>query len=106
MGEVFFVARLLFEENGKWYYVATNADRYNWGGTVATYTDVSVLPNSKVSYNKTVPNLELFLPNMYIPDLTGKNVKVEFAVILDDVPNNQLNKLMYYLTTTTFSLTK
>lgn len=101
LGEVYFVARLATEDG---YYVRTSGLYYNWGGTVATYKKMTLLPNSKVSYNKAKKNFELFLPFEYIPDLKGKKVIVEFSVYLDDASNNQYNKLMYYSATNPLSL--
>jgi hypothetical protein len=105
LGEVYFLARLVNEEG---YYVKSqNPLFYNWGGTVATYIKVNLLPNSNVSYNKKVKNFELYLPYSEIPnDLVGKKVYVEFSVVLDDMKNNQLNKLMYYNSTNAFTVTK
>jgi hypothetical protein len=105
LGEVYFLARLV-DENG--YYVKSQDPLYyNWGGTVATYIKVNLLPSSRVSYNKTVKNFELYLPYSEIPnDLIGKKVYVEFSVVLDDVKNKQLDKLMYYNSTNAFTVTK
>ncbi|HPG12785.1 MAG TPA: hypothetical protein PLU37_14730, partial [Chitinophagaceae bacterium] len=80
---------------------------YNWGGTVAAYVKMNLLPDSDVSYNKNGnKNLELFLPFDYIPQLAGKKVKVVFAVYLDDVANKQMNKLMYFSMTEPLSVTQ
>jgi hypothetical protein len=104
LGEVYFVARLADEDG---YYVRTSSLFYNWGGTVATYLKMNLLPNSKVSYNKTAKkNLELFLPFDQIPEMNGKKVVIEFAVYLDDVKNNQMDKLMYFSTTNPLSITR
>ena len=65
---------------------------------------MNLLPNSKVSYNKTKKNFELFLPFDYVPETYGKKVIVVFAVYLDDVANKQMDKLMYFSTTTPLSL--
>jgi hypothetical protein len=105
-GDVYFLARLVDEEG---YYVKSkNPLYYNWGGAVATYLKMNLLPNSKVSYNKgKTKNLELYLPYTEIPnELIGKKVYVEFSVVLDDVKNNQLDKLMYYNSTNAFTVTK
>jgi hypothetical protein len=102
LGQVYFVARLVNEDG---FYVPTkNLLYYNWGGTVATYMKVNVLPNTNVSYNKKVKNLKLILPYSEIPDLKGKKVYVEFSVVLDDTKNNQYNKLMYYNSTDLLSI--
>lgn len=101
LGEVYFVARLATEDG---YYVKSNGLFYNWGGSVAAYKKMNLLPNSKVSYNKLKKNLELFLPFEYIPDLKGENVVVEFTVYLNDSKNNQWNKLMYFSNSSPMSL--
>ncbi len=101
LGEVYFVARLATEDG---YYLKTSSLYYNWGGTVAAYKKMNLLPNSKVSYNKTKKNFELFLPFDYVPETYGKKVIVVFAVYLDDVANKQMDKLMYFSTTTPLSL--
>jgi hypothetical protein len=103
LGEVYFVARLATEDG---YYLKTSSLYYNWGGTVAAYKKMNLLPNSKVSYNKTKKNFELFLPFDYVPETYGKKVIVVFAVYLDDVANKQMDKLMYFSTTTPLSLTR
>ena len=58
---------------------------------------MNLLPNSKVSYNKTSKkNLELFIPYDKIPELNGKKLMIVFAVYLDDEANGQKDKLMYF----------
>jgi hypothetical protein len=102
LGEVYFVARLIDE---KGYFIRTNNSYYNWGGNAAVYLKMNLLPNSKVSYNKDVrDNMELFFPLRLFPELYGQRVKVAFAVYLDDVVNNQMDKLMYFSTTNTLSV--
>ena len=98
---VYYVARL-FDDSGQ--YLQDNNDTYNWGGYVATYVKANILPNSKASYNKGTKNLELFLPYSEIPPLNGKKVSIEFTVVLDDIANGQLNKVMYFVSTTPLSL--
>jgi len=102
LGEVYLVARLA-DEYG--YYIKTTNMYYNWGGVAASYLKMNLLPNSKVSYNKgNVNNLELFLPYDQVPDLSGRRIKVVFAVYLDDVVNNQMDKLMYFSMTNPLSI--
>ena len=104
LGQVYVVARLADEEG---YYIKTDNLYYNWGGTAATYLKMNLLPNSKASYNKmTKKNLELFFPFDQMPELYGKKVMIVFAVYLDDVTNGQLDKLMYFSTTTPLSVSK
>lgn len=102
LGEVYFVARLANEEG---YYFKTTNKYYNWGGALASYLKINLLPNSKVTYNKnTKNNLELFFPFNMFPDLYGQRVRVAFAVYLDDVANNQMEKLMYFSATNALSI--
>lgn len=104
LGQVFLVARL-YDENFK--YLPDDNKEYNWGGYVATYVKALLVPNSKVSYNKsTVRNLELFLPFSEIPELNGKKVGVEFTVVLDDVLNGQYDKLMFYSSSQPLAITR
>ncbi|RYY60949.1 MAG: hypothetical protein EOO05_08150 [Chitinophagaceae bacterium] len=103
LGTVYFVVKLVNEDD---YYVLTQNEFYNWGGVAASYVQMNLLPNSKVSYNKTKKNLEIFFPFAQMPDLEGKPVKIEFSVVLDDVKNGQFNKLMYNTLTTPLSLKK
>ncbi|MBK7559948.1 MAG: hypothetical protein IPQ06_03015 [Chitinophagaceae bacterium] len=104
LGEVYFVARLADEDG---YFIKTTNPYYSWGGTAAVYLKMNLLPNSKVSYNKgTKKNLELFLPFDQIPPLYGRKVLVAFAVYLDDVVNQQKDKLMYFSATKPLSITQ
>lgn len=103
LGQVYFVARLADEDG---YYIKTSNHYYNWGGTSATYQKMNLLPNSKVSYNTLKKNFELFLPYDQIPELNGKRVMIIFAVYLDDVANGQMDKLMYFSTTTPLNIPK
>ncbi len=104
LGQVYIVARLADEDG---YYIKTDNQYYNWGGTAATYLKMNLLPNSKVSYNKAVKkNLELFFPFAQMPELNGKKVMIVFAVYLDDVQNGQMDKLMYFSTTNPLSITQ
>jgi len=104
LGTVYFVARLATEDG---FYIKTTGLYYNWGGTAATYLKMNLLPNSKVSYNKQAKkNLELFMPFDKMPELNGKKVMIVFAVYLDDEINGQMDKLMYFSTTTPLSVTK
>ncbi len=101
---LYFVARL-YDESG--YYIPDNNDKYNWGGYVATYVKGTMTPNSKAIFNKGgTKNLELFLPYAEIPDLKGKNVGIEFTVVLDDIQNGLLKKVMYYLSSTNLTIPK
>ncbi|MBK9937356.1 MAG: hypothetical protein IPP02_03030 [Chitinophagaceae bacterium] len=104
LGQVYVVARLADEDG---YYIKTDNQYYNWGGTAATYLKMNLLSNSKISYNKTAKkNLELFFPFAQMPELYGRKVMIVFAVYLDDVKNGQMDKLMYFSTTTPLSVAK
>lgn len=101
-GDVYFVARLANEDG---FYFKTTGKYYNWGGTMATYLNVNLMPNTRISYNKDAKGkFELFFPMSMYPDLYGKKVRVAFAVYLDDIENNQLDKLMYFSATNPLSL--
>ncbi|HMU47012.1 MAG TPA: M12 family metallopeptidase [Chitinophagaceae bacterium] len=105
LGEVYLVAQLA-DEDGYW--IKTSGLYYNWGGVTATYIKLKLLPNTKVSYNKGGRNnipVELFLPYDQIPSLYGRKIKVVFSVYLDDVVNNQRDKLMYFSMTNPLSIT-
>jgi hypothetical protein len=104
LGQVFLVARP-YDENGQ--YLPDTNQEYNWGGYVATYVKAILLPNSKVSYNKsTVRNLELFLPYAEMPVLNGKKIRVEFSVVLDDYQNGQFDKLMFFSSSQPVTVTR
>ncbi len=102
LGEVYFVVRPT-DERG--YFIKTANQQYNWGGYMAVYLKMNLLPNSNVSYNKDARSrLELFFPFRNFPELYGRRLRVAFAVYLDDVANNQLDKLMYISATNTLSI--
>ena len=104
LGKVYVVARLATEDG---YYIKTTNKFYSWSGTAATFMKMNLLPNTKLSYNKTTKkNLELFFPFDQMPELYGRKVMIVFAVYLDDEKNGQLAKLMYFSTTTPLSVTK
>ncbi|MGZ5220675.1 MAG: M12 family metallopeptidase, partial [Chitinophagaceae bacterium] len=103
LGSVYVVAMLVDEND---YYVKDNNNYYNWGGIVAAYPKLILLPNTKMSYNKSSKNLELFLPYDEIPLESGKKVKFRFTVVLQDVENNQLVYVMNHFTKTLFSINK
>ncbi|MBK8495769.1 MAG: hypothetical protein IPL50_12735 [Chitinophagaceae bacterium] len=94
LGAVYLVARLTTED-GLYYIPTTNAN-YSWNKMAATYIKLKLLPSTKTSINKgTQKNLELFFPFKEMPDLAGKNVKIEFSVYQDDVVNNRYQKLTF-----------
>lgn len=103
VGNVWIVAKLIDEND---YYIKDNNDNYNWGGHVAGYTKLTLLPNSKTSYNKDSKNLEIYIPYSEIPLPKDKKVTVELRVVLEDVINGNLVKVTSYFSDTPVSLTK
>jgi len=104
LGVVYFIARLVDENNN---YVPTKYEKYNLSGYVATYTMVTVLPNSNVVYNKpgAKSNFELFIPYDYIPLANNAKIKVEFFIKLVDKANNQYKDIgaRYYTSLSSFN---
>jgi hypothetical protein len=104
LGEVYFVARFTDE---KGFFIRTSSQYYNWGGNAAVYLKMNLLPNTRESYNKDGKNnLELFFPFRLLPELNGQRIRVAFAVYLDDVANKQMDKLMYFSSTSPLSIPK
>jgi serralysin len=103
LGHVYFVAQIITEDNK---FFLTNREIYNFQGTVATYLPANLRANAKISYNKKVRNLELFLPFDQIPDLQGKKVKIYFSVYQSDVANNEFFKQLYFSDTKPLSVIK
>ena len=94
LGEVWVVGRLVYDDG---YYVRSSSSYYNWGGTVATYYKLNLVPNTTYNVNQAgKQNFEMFLPAKYIPDLGGDPFFVELSVVLDDPINKQLNLLLYF----------
>lgn len=94
LGSVYFVARLTTEDG--LYYIPTTNDKYSWNKMAATFVKIKLLPSTKAGFNKNGnKNLELFFPFSEMPDLGGKNVKVQFSVYQDDVVNNRYQKLTF-----------
>lgn len=92
LGEVWVVARLVYYEG---YYVRSNFNYYNWGGTVATYYKLNLMPSKSYSMNKGNKSFEMFLPEKYIPELASPDVYIQFSVYLDDPTNNQQKRLLF-----------
>jgi len=104
LGEVYVVAMLVDENEN---YVKDNNDSYNWGGYVAAYPKLLLLPNSQVSYNKAGKrDLELFIPYSEIPVESGKKITFSLRVAVHDVANNQLIYVMNRYIDTPVSITK
>lgn len=94
LGTVYFVARLTTEDGE--YFIPTTNVNYSWNKMAATYVKMKLLPNTKAGFNKnSQKNLELFFPFKDMPDLAGKNVKIQFSVYQDDVVNNRYQKLTF-----------
>jgi serralysin len=106
LARVYFVARMTYEKDGKYYYMYSKTDKFNWGGFVATNTQMNLLPNSKVSYNRGKKDLELFLPYSQIEDIGNSKVKIEFFVATEDIKTGKLDRIMYYTSSNPLSLSK
>jgi hypothetical protein len=48
--------------------------------------------------------MELFFPIRQFPELYGQRIRVAFAIYLDDIANNQMDKLMYFSATNTLGI--
>ncbi|HEX6335222.1 MAG TPA: M12 family metallopeptidase [Flavisolibacter sp.] len=92
LGEVWCVAQF-FDEKGM--AIMDNDGYYNWGGGVAAYTKLNLLPNTKTSYNSGVKNLELSIPLEQIPGYEGKKVLVQTKAYLFDPVNKKLIPLFF-----------
>ncbi len=103
LGTVYVLA-MLIDENDR--YIKDNNDYYNWGGYVAVYPKLTLLPNTKTSYNKLKKNLELFLPYSEIPVTDGQKVKFRFSVVLQDAENNQWVYVMNHFSPNLFGIKK
>jgi hypothetical protein len=88
LGLIYLVARVVDANN---YYVETSTDQYSWGGWLAAYKDILVLPNSNITYNKTGSprNLELFIPYSEIPLENNSQIRIEFFIRLADGLNKK-----------------
>ena len=92
LGQVWCVAQFFDEEgNG----ITDNDDLYNWGGGVAAYTKLNLLPNSKVSYSDVKKNLELSIPLDQIVGNEGKKVLIQTKAYLYDPVNKKLIPLYF-----------
>jgi len=92
LGKVHFVA-LLTSEDGKSGITTTNT-KYSWNKMAATYLPMTLLANSKTSYNKgVIKNLELFFPFKEMPPLNGKKMKIMFLVYVYDNVNNKFDRV-------------
>ena len=102
--DIYLVARLTNEDGTK--YIATTNKNYSWGGYAGTFIKLNLSPKQKVKYNQDGKNLvELFFPFAEMPDLGGKNIKVEFTVYQDDIVNDRF-KLFYADVSDALSLPK
>lgn len=95
LANAYYVARLTTEDGR--YYIATNSLKYNWGGNSSTYLKMNLLPNTKKSYNKLPKkDLQLILPYRELPDLTGRNFRVEFTVYQNNVATGKMDRFVTY----------
>jgi hypothetical protein len=93
LANAYFVARLTTEDGR--YYITTSSLKYNWGGMSSTYLKMNLLPNTKKSYNKLPKkDLQLILPYNEIPDLAGKNFRVQFTVYQNNAATGKLDRFV------------
>jgi len=105
LANAFYVARLTTEDGQ--YYIRTTNLKYNWGGNSSTYLKMNLLPNTKKSYNKLPKkDLQLILPYKDIPELAGKNFRVEFTVYQDDVATGKLDRFVTYSLSSPLSMAR
>ena len=105
LANAYYVARLTTEDGR--YYIATSSLKYNWGGNSSTYLKMNLLPNMKKSYNKLPKkDLQLLFPYSEIPELAGKNFRVEFTVYQNNVATGKLDRFVTYSLSAPLSLTR
>jgi hypothetical protein len=105
LGLIYLVARVVGEDDR---YVEAVSDSYSWGGWVAAYKDILVLPNSNITYNKpgTKRNLELFIPYDQIPLESNSNIRIEFFIRLADGLNKKYKDIGFKTYTQLFAIDK
>lgn len=105
LGLIYLVARVVDETD---HYVEATSDEYSWGGWVATYKDILVLPNSNIVYNKAgvKRNLELFIPYDQIPLENNSQVRIEFFIRLADGLNKKYKDIGFKTYTQLISINK
>ncbi|MBL7741535.1 MAG: hypothetical protein JNK14_20110 [Chitinophagaceae bacterium] len=107
MAEVYLVARLIFEDSSKTYYVNTTNQQFHWGGFLAAYQKKMLLPATKVSYNKLKKDTEIFLPDTQIPEWLRKyKVKFEFFVAMVNPRTKEMEKIGYYMSPSFMSIAR
>ncbi len=105
LANAFYVARLTTEDGQ--YYISTKSLKFNWGGNSGTYLKMNLLPNTKKSYNKLPKkDLQLVFPYKEIPELAGKNFRVEFTVYQNDVATGKLDRFVTYSLSSPLSLVR
>jgi hypothetical protein len=67
---------------------------------------MNLAPNTQKSYNKLKKDFQLIFPYSQMPDLGGKNFRVEFTVYQDDVASGKLNRLVHYSFSSPLSITR
>jgi len=105
LANAFYVARLTTEDGR--YYISTSSLKYNWGGNSGTYLKMNLLPNTSKMYNKLPKkDLQLVFPYKEIPELAGKNFRVEFTVYQDNVATGKLDRFVTYSLSSPLSLVR
>ncbi|HPN58985.1 MAG TPA: M12 family metallopeptidase [Chitinophagaceae bacterium] len=105
LANAYYVARLTTEDGQ--YYIATKSLKFNWGGFSGTYLKMNLLPNTKKTYNKLAKkDLQLVLPYKEIPELAGKNFRVEFTVYQNVVATGKLDRFVTYSLSSPLSLVR
>lgn len=102
--QVYFMV-LFYDKDGN--AIKDNDDKYNIGGTVATYRGLNLAPGKRVGANKLAPtDFELFIPYSEIPVPAGANVaSARFRAMLFDEKENEW-KLLYSSKPVRFSFVK
>lgn len=105
LANAFYVVRLTTEDGR--YYISTSSLKYNWGGNSGTYLKMNLLPNTSKTYNKLPKkDLQLVFPYKEIPELAGKNFRVEFTVYQDNVATGKLDRFVTYSLSSPLSLVR
>ncbi|MBL7743088.1 MAG: hypothetical protein JNN00_06380 [Chitinophagaceae bacterium] len=105
--EVYLVARLIFEDSSKTYYVNKLNEQFHFGGFLAAYQKKLLLPSTRVSFNKMKKDMEIFLPDTQIPDWLRKyKIKFEFFVAMVNPRTKEMDKIGYYMSPTFMSISR
>ena len=105
LANAYYVARLTTEDGQ--YYIATSSLKYNWGGNSGTYLKMNLLPKTSKTYNKLLrKDLQLVFPYKEIPELAGKNFRVEFTVYQNNMSTGKLDRFVTYSLSSPLSLVR